>query len=78
MVRVWRYGDAAIPEAVNRLAFRGGDEDFVVVGSASDFTLFEYVAVGLERLWGNNWNPEQVQTVTIDGEELLVWTVCHA
>lgn len=78
MLRVWRWGDAEMPEQVQRLADRGGDEDFVVVGPASDEVMFEFVAESMERRWSNDWKASNVVRFAENGVEMLLWTVCHA
>jgi hypothetical protein len=77
MLRVWRYDDPAMPDDIKRLAFRGGDEDYVIVGPASDEVMFEFVASAMEARWSNDWKPEHVVRFE-DGEPMLLWVVCHA
>lgn len=78
MLRVWRWGDPQMGEEVRRLADRGGDEDFVVVGPAFDQVMFEFVCESLERRWSNDWKASNVVRFVDNGVVMLLWTVCHA
>lgn len=85
-VKVWEFDDTTIPKAIKDRAYRGGDEDLIIVGKAgiaetdrenNGITwVFRHVA---ERLDTNGWNINNLTRYKPSrGGELLIYVVCHA
>lgn len=77
-VRIWDFGDPTIPEPIKREAFRGGDEDWVIVGHADDRNTFERVVELMNPSEAHTCDEKQVVEMEHEGEQLLLYTVCHA
>lgn len=78
MVKIYRYDDPDCPHPVKVAAYQGGDEDYIVVGPSSDFVMFEWVARSLANNWSNDFNPDYISTIDLEGVETLVYCIAHA
>jgi hypothetical protein len=77
-VQVWQFGDAKIPKHIARQAWRGGDEDWVIVAPAEREHEFQIVVNKMADCEANNVNPNQWVRHTYRGKKFLIYTCCHA
>lgn len=73
MLRIWRHGDPAIPPDIAFHTYRGGDEDFVIVGHTDDQAMF---TLAVERM--DTCNLYSWDDVVKLPDGTLIFTVCHA